>query len=414
MPVKTTRTPSAISAWSLQTDSRQAAREIAANLRSGTLVRPDVLVVFGSFHHRALFSDALEILRGELHPAHLLACTAKSVIADHLEFEGVHGMSAVALSLPGVVARPFHFDIADGPPSVWSDAFIRERVALAPDEGDARGVMPHRGTLLLGDPFSINVGQAAAAIDRAAGPAGAKIIGGLASGASHAGLNVLAADRRIAHMGVVGLTLFGDLSIDCVSSSGCKPIGATFVVTKTRGNQILELGGRPALSAAQAMAEALSEEERARFAQGLLVGIAVNAAKPRHGRGDFLVRPVVGGDADRGAIAVAEPVPVGATLRFQVRDAHTAREDLGMLLDAEMLREPPAAAVVFSCLMRGAHLFGPGEHDAALLSRRLGGIPAAGFHCAGEIAPIGKRSYLNSQTVSVALFRAGRRSFLPS
>lgn len=412
MHVKKTRTPSAISARSERTDSREAARELAAELRAGTLVRPDLLVVFGSFHHRALFSDALDILRSELHPAHLLACTAKSVIADHLELEGVHGMSALALSLPGVVARPFHFDVADGPPAVWSDAFIRERVALAPDEGDVRGVMPHCGTLLVADPFSIHAGQVAEALDRAAGPAGAKVIGGLASGASHAGLNVLAADRRIAHMGVVGLTLFGDLSIDCVSSSGCRPIGSNFVVTKTRGNQILELGGRPALAAAQAMAEALPEDERARFAQGLLVGIAVNAAKPRLGRGDFLVRPVVGVDADRGAIAVAEAVPVGATLRFQVRDGLTAHQDLEMLLDAEMLREPPAAAVVFSCLMRGSQLFGLGEHDAALLSRRLGGVPTAGFHCAGEIAPIGRRSYLNSQTLSIALFRAGRRSLL--
>jgi hypothetical protein len=82
--------------------------------------------------------------------------------------------------------------------------------------------------------------------------------------------------------------------------------------------------------------------------------------------------------------------------------------DLDMLLDKEMLREPPAAALVFACNLRGSRLFGLGEHDAALISRRFGGIPAAGFHCAGEIAPIGPRSYLNSQTTAIALFRAGR------
>lgn len=408
MRVNRTRTPTAISARSEQTDSREAARELAATLRAGTRVRPDLLVVFGSFHHRALFSDALGILRSELYPAHLLACTARSVIADHLELEAGHGMSAIALSLPGVVARPFWFDVTDGPPTVWSDAFIRERVALAPDEGDANGVLPHCGTLMLADPFSIHAGQAAAAIDRAAGPAGARIVGGIASGASHAGLNVLAVDRRIAHMGVVGLTLFGDLSLDIVSSSGCRPVGAPFVVTKTKGNQILELGGRPALKAAQAMAEALPEEERARFSQGLLVGIAVDASKPRLGRGDFLVRAVQGLDAERGVIALPEPIAVGSTIQFQVRDASTAHEDLDMLLDKEMLREPPAAALVFACQLRGSRLFGLGEHDAALISRRLGGVPAAGFHCAGEIAPIGLRSYLNAQTTAVALFRAGR------
>ena len=403
-----TRTPAAISARSERTDTREAARELAAELRAGTLVRPDLLVVFGSFHHRALFSDALDILRSELHPSHLLACTARSVIADHLELEATHGLSAVALSLPGVVARPFWFDVTDGPPAVWTDAFIRERVALAPDEGDARGVLPYCGALMLADPFSIHAGAAAAAIDRAAGPSGAKIIGGIASGASHAGLNVLAVDRRIAHMGTVGLTLFGDLSLDCITSSGCRPIGSTFVVTKVKGNQILELGGRPALAAAQTMAEALPEAERARFSQGLLVGIAANASKPRLGRGDFLIRAVQGLDAERGAIALPDPVAVGSTVQFQVRDASTAHEDLDMLLDKEMLREPPAAAVVFACQLRGSRLYGLGEHDAALISRRLGGVPAAGFHCAGEITPIGPRSYLNAQTTAIALFRAGR------
>ncbi len=408
MRVNRTRTPTAISARSERTDSREAARELAAELRAGTLVRPDLLVVFGSFHHRALFSDALDILRSELHPSHLLACTARSVIADELELEAGHGMSAIALSLPGVVARPFWFDVTDGPPAVWTDSFIRERVALAPDQGDALGVLPHCGTLMLSDPFSIPAGQVAAAIDRAAGSAGARIIGGVASGASHAGLNVLAVDRRIAHMGAVGLTLFGDLSLDCVSSSGCRPVGSPLVVTKAKDNQILELGGRPALKAAQMMAESLPEAERARFSQGLLVGIAVNAAKPRLGRGDFLVRAVQGLDAERGVIALPEPIAVGSTIQFQVRDASTAHEDLDMLLDKEMLREPPAAALVFACNLRGSRLFGLGEHDAALISRRLGRIPAAGFHCAGEIAPIGPRSYLNSQTTAIALFRAGR------
>ena len=71
-------------------------------------------------------------------------------------------------------------------------------------------------------------------------------------------------------------------------------------------------------------------------------------------------------------------------------------------------QDPPAAALVFACHLRGSRLFGSGEHDAALISRRLRGIPAAGFHCAGEVAPIGPRSYLNSQTTAIALFRAGR------
>lgn len=406
MRVRQTKSPFSISARSDRTDTREAAREVASNLRASMPVRPDVLVMFASFRHRALFSDALDILRGELHPSHVLGCTARSVIADAEELEGAAGMSAMALSLPGVVARPFWFDLTDGPPAVWSEAFIRSRVALAPDEGDSRGVLPHAGILMLADPFSINPSHVCAAIDAAAGPRGARIVGGIASGASHAGLNVLAADRRLAHMGVVGLSMFGDLAIDCVVSSGCRPIGAPIVVTKARGNQLLELGGRPALVAAQEMADSLPESERALFAQGLLVGVAVNAAKPRLGRGDFLVRPVEALDAARGAITITDAIAVGSTIRFQVRDARTAREDLGMLLDAEVLKDPPVGTLLFSCESRGSHLYGLGESDASLVSRRLGGAPLAGFHCSGEIGVFGSRSLIQSQSVSAAIFRA--------
>lgn len=406
MSVKHLRSPSAVSARSDRTDTREAARALGEAIRAGTAVRPDLLAVFGSYHHRALFSDALDILRAELHPVHLLACTAKSVISDAVELEASHGMCALALSLPGAVARPFWFDIADGPPAVWSDGFIRERIALAPDEGDEGGVLRHRGTIMLADPFSIDVGGAAAAIDRAAGPAGAKIIGALASGASHAGLNVLAADRRISHMGVVGLSLFGDVSVDCLSANGCRPIGSPLVVTKARGREILELSGRPALAAAEEMADALPESERENLEHGLLVGIAIHAAKPRLGRGDFLVRAVQALDPERGAIVMREPVPVGSTVQFQLRDPLIAGQDLDMLLDAEMLRGPAAAALLFSCHQRGSRLDGVEERDAARLSRRLGGIPIAGFHCAGELAPSVRGPVLQSQSASIAVFRS--------
>ena len=37
-------------------------------------------------------------------------------------------------------------------------------------------------------------------------------------------------------------------------------------------------------------------------------------------RGDFLVRPVLGADADTGAISVSGEIEVGATVQFHVRD----------------------------------------------------------------------------------------------
>lgn len=343
----------------------------------------------------------MDILRSELHPAHVLACTAEGVIGDATEVERTPGLSAIALSLPNTVIRPFAFGLGDGPPSVWSEGFVRDRVSLAPDEG----ALEHRGILMLADPFSIHAGQACAAIEQAAGPNGARIFGGIASGSTHPGLNMLSTDRRTASEGIVGLSIFGDVVIDSLVSQGCRPIGPTFVVTKSRGNELVELGGKPALRAVQQMAESLAPHEQGLLSQGLLVGIAYDASKARLGRGDFLVRPVHAVHPDTGTLAITDAVKAGTTIQFQIRDAETAHDDLAMLLTAEQLRDAPSAALVFSCNMRGTRMFAERSHDAGYASARLGAPPMAGFHAAGEIGPLGRRSLVHTQTASFALFR---------
>jgi small ligand-binding sensory domain FIST len=423
------RAPTALSALSERPDTRDAAREVATALRGGMIVRPDLLVVFGSFHHRALFSDALDILRAELHPAHLLASTARAVIGAAVHdgraspavgVEGRAALGALALSLPGVVAKPFLFDIVDGPPAVWSPEFVRSRVALPPEVSDAFGPLSHAGTLLVADPFSIHAGLAAASIDEAAGAGGARIVGALASGASHAGLNVLAADRRVAHMGLVGLSLFGDLSLDIVHAQGTRAVGRPLVVTRAKGSEIGELGGRPALEVTQEVFLSLNDHDRALFSRGVLVGVALDASRPRLGRGDFLVRPLRAVDEARRSLLLGDAIQTGATVQFHLDDPDAAADDLAMLLDAEALREPPVAALVFHG-NRVAPAAGDGSEarDAAdgrapvvpvlaTLSRRLGAIPLVGLESAGELAPLRGKTPLAGRTIAIALFRAGR------
>ncbi|MCH8165772.1 MAG: hypothetical protein IH889_09205, partial [Planctomycetes bacterium] len=45
-------------------------------------------------------------------------------------------------------------------------------------------------------------------------------------------------------------------------------------------------------------------------------------------------------------------------------------------------------------------------HDVQTIRDRLGEVPLAGFFAAGEIGPIGDRSFLHGHTLSLALFRA--------
>ena len=193
--------------------------------------------------------------------------------------------------------------------------------------------------------------------------------------------------------------------MDIVVSQGCRPIGKPVVITKAQGNVIQELGGSPAVEVIQTLPQTLDERERELLSGGLLVGTVINEYKERFGRGDFLIRNILGFDKKQGAIAVGDVPRVGQTVQFHVRDAETAHEDLQLLLDAQQLQEPPLGGLLFTCNGRARDLFAGQHHDVQTIRERLGEIPLAGFFAAGEIGPVGERSFLHGHTASLAVFR---------
>jgi small ligand-binding sensory domain FIST len=132
----------------------------------------------------------------------------------------------------------------------------------------------------------------------------------------------------------------------------------------------------------------------------------INEYQATFGRGDFLIRNVIGADPKSGAIAVGDFVRVGQTVQFHVRDAATADEDLDALLAAAKADgdDRCLAALLFTCNGRGSRLFAEPDHDARLLARHWPGLPVAGFFAQGELGPVGGKSFVHGFTASVALF----------
>lgn len=403
-------TAAAASALTTRPDTRTAAMELVDGLAEQLPEAPDAVLLFGSFHHRAAFAEASTILRQALRPRHLVGVTAEWVVGRGREVEGSPGLSALALRLPGCGVEPVRFDLFDGPPNAWEEALLDARL------GDASTAAsdPTRGVLLFADPFSIQVPPLLDRLARrssGAGGAGPTVIGGLASGSSQPGANVLVADDLVSATGAVGLRFSGPISVDALVSPGARPIGPALIVTKVDGNAILGLAGRPALDVLRDVAEELPENERTAIRDGLLIGSAIDEYRDRFGRGDFLLRPIVGADLKRKAVLVGDQLRPGRTVRFHVRDRTTASEDLELLLDREQMRDRPLAAFVATCGGRGRRLFGKPDADAKALARRLGDPPLAGLFAAGEIGPVGSpgsrctRSWLHGHTVCAALFR---------
>ncbi|HEY3830845.1 MAG TPA: FIST N-terminal domain-containing protein [Acidimicrobiia bacterium] len=355
-------------------------------------MRPDVVVLFASEHHRGSANDIADVLQTLLEPETLIGTTAAMVAGNDLEVEQGPALSVWAACLGGSRARTVRLDAVPGSDGVRLEGW--------PDDLMASGTL-----ILLADPFSFPTGDFLELCNRRV--AGLTVVGGLASAARAPGDNVLIADQRTYATGAVGVMLDKTVPAWTAVSQGCRPIGRPFTITDAERNVVRGLGGTTPLSRLQDIAATASDDERALLQAGLHVGIVVDEHRAEFARGDFLVRNVTGADPDTGAIGVGELVEVGQTLQFHVRDAESAREDL-RLVAASAVHTPEhqaRAALLFTCNGRGTHLFGRPHHDAATLER-VGddALELAGMSCAGEIGPVGGRAFLHGFTASMLLF----------
>ncbi|MEZ5262271.1 MAG: FIST C-terminal domain-containing protein [Acidimicrobiales bacterium] len=225
------------------------------------------------------------------------------------------------------------------------------------------------------------------------------VVGGLLAPPARPGEPVFVVDGVRHARGAVAIVL--EHAVRTVVSQGCRPVGAPFTVTRA-GGQRAGRARQPARPGPPAGAGHRGGPGRPRAAgcAGVHLGRVIDEHAIDFRRGDFLVRAVLGARAETGALVVGDRVQVGDTVQFQVRDADSAHEDLVELLAGERAD----AALVFTCNGRGRHLFDTDDHDAELVCELTGARSVAGVFCAGEVGPVGSRSFLHGFTAPVALF----------
>ncbi len=357
-------------------------------------VRPDLVVVFATAAHRDAFTDITAAVRRLLRPRVLLGATAVSVLGGSREVEGVPGLSLWAAAGIGEVT-PLRLD----PPTIGARAVGPLPLGAGPGGEVAGG---DRVLLLLPDPFTFPADAFVAEVS--ARQPGLRVVGGLASASPVPGGNLLVLDEAVYAHGAVGALLPAGAVETSFVSQGCRPVGRPLTVTRSQGNLLQELAGRPALERLGEVADAVGPDDRALLAAGVHLGRVIDEHKADFHQGDFLIRAVLGADGASGALAVGDQVEVGSTVQFQVRDATSADEDLRLMLTAQ----EADAALVFTCNGRGLHFFGTRDHDASLVTELTGSVATAGMFCAGELGPVGAANFVHGYTASVALFRDRR------
>ena len=380
---------------SLDPDLDSAVQAVCADVRK-QLARqsPTLCFLFASHAHVDGFDDLPATIRRELGAEVLLGCSGETVVGGDVEIEDGPALSLWAGVLPGATLTPFHVEFGETPDGLIAVGFPED---LSERAADARALFA------FGEPYT---SVPDSVIDRFADELpGVPLLGGMASGGGPGANRVFLNDDCLSD-GTVAVLLQGGPKVRSVVSQGCRPIGPTFVVTKSERNIVFELGGKPTINRLREFLSELPERDQQLVQQGLHLGIAMSEYKPTFGRGDFLISNVIGADQQIGAIAIGNLVRVGQTVQFHIRDADTADEDLAHLLDQHRAEQPAPTrgALLFSCNGRGTRLFDAPHHDANAIQKVLGRIPVAGFFAQGELGPVGGKNYIHGFTASIACF----------
>lgn len=387
------------SAVSDEGDLRQAVVDTAAQTTNGLAgAAPDLAVVFVSAQHREHFDELPALLKPHIGNALLLGCTAGGVIGGGREVEMRPGFSLTLASMPGVDLQPFilsedQLPNEDAPPDDWQQLV-----------GVPAGTEAH--FVLLSDPFTFPVEQLVVGLDYAF-PNAAKV-GGLASGGNRPGINRLYLGDEVRAHGAVGVAFSGNVTVDTVVAQGCRPIGEPMLVTNCDRNVLLEVDGRRPLEVLQELYERANAHDRNLFQQSLFLGVVMDELQSEYKLGDFLIRNVVGGERETGAIYVGALLRENQTVQFHLRDAGTAADDLRNMLGMYLSEHDPQqaqGALLFSCLGRGVGLYGQPDHDTNLFLEYVGPVPLGGFFCNGEIGQVSGGTYVHGYTSSFGIFR---------
>jgi len=359
----------------------EAAREAREALGSAAA---DLAFVFMSPDHLDDVEAALWAAAHELGATHLLGCVAQGVVGREREVEEGPAVSVWVAALPESRIETFHatsFQVDEG-----------IGVTGIPDLEEADLV-----TLLV-DPFTFPAAGFIAELD------GVPVVGGLAAATGQPEAQALFLDGELVREGAVGAVLRG-VRVKTVVSQGCAPVGTDSVITGAEENVVLELAGKPALERLRDEVRTMTVEQQGLAARGgVLAGLVIDENRAEYRRGDYLMRGLVGADEETGALAIGEAVRVGQTLRFHVRDAASADEDLREGLADALNGGSAAGALLFTCNGRGTNMFPAPDHDARAVAEALGGDAVAGFFCAGEIGPVGGKPFLHGFTATLAIF----------
>lgn len=270
--------------------------------------------------------------------------------------------------------------------------------------GEALAADDLRGVFVLSDGLGVNGTDLARGLASAL-PAGVVVTGGLAGDGDRFVRTWVLHEGRPQSGVVSAVGLYGDhLRIGHGSKGGWDPFGPRRQVTRSAGNVLYELDGRPAL---QLYKEYLGDRAEGLPATGLLFPLALSAGDDERP----IVRTILAVDEAESSLTFAGDIPTGA--RAQLMKANfdrliegaeeagaSARASLGL---GEVSPAGDVLALAVSCVGRRLVLASRTEEEIEATRDVLPpGCGQLGFYSYGELSPnVGGPCELHNQTMTL-------------
>lgn len=210
-------------------------------------------------------------------------------------------------------------------------------------------------------------------------------------------------ETEVMNRGAVALGLSGPFTTEIGLCHGTEPSGIRSMVTKARGNQILEIDGRPAV---QLWREVTGADEKEILHQSHFaiwaVGVERTAKVAGVEKTDQVIRGAFGFDTQTGAMILQAAIPEGTHIMLHHRTVEKVlngtiamAQDLKRRLDGRR----PWAVLGFECAARTYPFLGPAntcEEHRALRQAIAPDAPWLGLMAWGEIGPcLGQTTFHN-------------------
>jgi hypothetical protein len=215
-------------------------------------------------------------------------------------------------------------------------------------------------------------------------------------------------DDEIVSDGVAYALLSGEAHPASAIGIGYLPIGGERKVTRSEGNVIYEIDGKPALEMLQ---EYLPDRDLAenwrRYAHSCVLCLRAPSYMKDE---EYVVRTILSLDATDGSATVQTEVPEGSSIWMTSKDQEkftTGLDRMAEQIKQELGGNQPKAVLHFDCVSRGKLMFRDQEKLQLLRQFRQAvgpEAPWAGFYTFGEIGPVGEHNcYHNYTAVVLAL-----------